>query len=102
MSASLERHSFTHELYGFFGAHHHITKSVSLWEDDRYHPCNHVPARRNVRGRPMRRDREGKFDLADIGGETRSAAHNPNIGSPDRQPREWTRCGRRGIVIHIS
>src|ERR1700726_4335302 len=29
----------------------------------------HIPARRKIRSRPMRRDREHELDLADIGGE---------------------------------
>src|SRR5262249_40917381 len=37
---------------------------------------SHVPARRKIWSRPMRRDREHKLDLADIGGETDAATHD--------------------------
>ena len=35
----------------------------------------HVPTGWEVRGGPMRRDREDELDLADIGGETGAATH---------------------------
>ena len=38
----------------------------------------HIPARREIGSRPMWRDREDKFDLADIGGETGASTHDPN------------------------
>jgi hypothetical protein len=39
----------------------------------------HVPTRRDVRGRPMRRDREDELDLADIGRKTSAATHVSTI-----------------------
>ncbi len=35
----------------------------------------HVPARREIRRRPLGRDREGDLDLADIGGKAGASAH---------------------------
>jgi hypothetical protein len=38
-------------------------------------------------GRPMRSDGEDKLDLADIGGETGTAAHGASIALPGRMPK---------------
>jgi hypothetical protein len=35
----------------------------------------------------MRRDREDKLDLADVGGEANASTHDPNIALPGRQPK---------------
>src|SRR5438552_3339969 len=43
-----------------------------------------VPTRRDVRGRPMRRDREHQLDLADIGRETGTATHGGSIAASER------------------
>src|SRR5207248_11749060 len=39
----------------------------------------HIPARRKIWSRPMRRDGEHKLDLADIGGKTDAATHGSNL-----------------------
>jgi len=44
-----------------------------------------VPTRREVRGRSVRRDREGQLDLADIGGESDTATHGAKDGVADRR-----------------
>ena len=44
----------------------------------------HVPTGRKVRGRPVRRDRENEFDLADIGAEAGAATHGASIRGPRR------------------
>ena len=42
-----------------------------------------VPARGDIRGRPMRRDREDERDLSDIGGEADAATHAASIEALD-------------------
>ena len=42
----------------------------------------HVPARRDIRHRPLGRDPEGELDLADVGGETGAATHQVMIAQP--------------------
>src|ERR1700736_2480239 len=45
-----------------------------------------IASTRDVRGAPMRRDREDEFDLADIiGGETGAATHGASIAGPRRE-----------------
>src|SRR6266446_2336752 len=47
----------------------------------------HVPAGRDVRGGPLRCDREDELDFADIGGETDAATHSSSITSPWQRPK---------------
>jgi hypothetical protein len=42
---------------------------------------------RDAGGRPMRRDRENEFDLADIGAEANPATHAVSIAGPWRRPK---------------
>ena len=44
-----------------------------------------IASTRDVRGAPMRRDREDEFDLADIGGEAGAATHGASIVVPERR-----------------
>jgi hypothetical protein len=57
---------------------------------------------RNVRGRPMRRDREDELDLTDIRGETDATTHWTKVASPrrrakplDSMKRAWQSCVER-------
>jgi hypothetical protein len=63
-----------------------------------------VPAGRDVRGRPIRRDREDELDLADIGGETGTTTHGPSIAGPGRRPKRIGRipCASRQAGIGID
>src|SRR5690349_4205717 len=47
----------------------------------------HIPARRKVWGRPLRRDREHQLDFADIGGKANASTHDPNIRLRGRPPK---------------
>jgi hypothetical protein len=42
----------------------------------------HVPTGREVRGGPIRRDREDELDPADIGGEAGTATYGASIAGP--------------------
>src|SRR4029077_18330203 len=55
-----------------------------------------IPARRIIWSRPMRRDREHKLDLADIGGETDAATHGSNL-SLAKQTTKETGHDRTGV-----
>ena len=58
----------------------------------------HVPARREIRRRPLGRDREDELDLADIGGEAGAATHADNL-----TPSNGNRAGRaRGAAIDLE
>jgi hypothetical protein len=46
----------------------------------------------------MRRDREHKLDLADIGGETDTATHAQIIASPGRTPKRLDRVVQAGLA----
>jgi hypothetical protein len=46
----------------------------------------HVPARRDIRRRPLRRNPERDFDLTDIGGEAGAATHIENITRSSGEP----------------
>ena len=46
----------------------------------------------------MRRDREHKLDLADIGGETDAATHAQIIASPGRTPKRLDRVVQAGLA----
>src|SRR4051794_28941404 len=56
----------------------------------------YIPTRRDVRGRPMRRDRKDESDLADIGGQACAATHGESIAGPGRWPSSWTESSRLG------
>src|SRR5262249_61937514 len=56
---------------------------------------SHIPARWKIWSRPMRRDREHKLDLADIGGQTDAATHDSDLSLARQDPRDWTRSNGR-------
>jgi hypothetical protein len=58
----------------------------------------HVPVRREIRGRPMRRDREHKLDLADIGGEPDASTHTSTLAQLGRRPKRLDRVVQAGLV----
>ena len=46
----------------------------------------------------MRRDREHKLDLADIGGESGAATHTSTLTQPGRRPKRLDRVVQAGLV----
>src|SRR6516165_7565153 len=82
---------------------HHVQAAVTsprVKADDREGVgWRYVPAGRDVRGRPIRRDRKDELDFANIRGETGTATHGASIAGPGRRPKRLDTakrlCNRR-------
>src|SRR6516165_8668762 len=80
--------SHTRSPRGFVLAHNHNTEVLCRRGKRDCLPRNRVPTGLYVRGRLMRWDGEDTLDLADIGGETGTAAHGASVTSPGQMPKQ--------------